>query len=125
MKRVTGIGGVFFKSDDPERLYAWYEEHLGLTRSSGEAVVFKWRQADDGTEGQTVLAIFPRGTDYFHPSRSQFMLNFCVDDLDGLLTALRAEGVEVEEKIEQYDYGRFAWIRDPEGNRIELWEPTK
>ncbi len=125
MKRVTGIGGIFFKSDDPEKLYAWYEEHLCLKRSSGEAVVFKWRHADDGREGTTVWGIFPRSTKYFDPSRSPFMLNFRVDDLDALLAALRAEAVEVDEKIEEYEYGRFAWIMDPEGNRIELWEPPK
>jgi predicted enzyme related to lactoylglutathione lyase len=120
LKRVTGLGGIFFKADDPEKLYAWYEEHLGLKRGSEEAVAFKWRHAEDGKEGTTVWAIFPKNTKYFDPSRSQFMLNFRVDDLDGLLAALRAEGVEVDNKIEEYNYGRFARIMDPEGNRIEL-----
>jgi len=82
MKRVTGIGGVFFKSNDPEKLYARYEEHLGLKPREGEAVVFKWRQADDRTEGRTVLGIFPKSTKYFDPSRSRFMLNFRVHNLD-------------------------------------------
>jgi predicted enzyme related to lactoylglutathione lyase len=125
MKRVTGLGGIFFKSEDPEKLYTWYEEHLGLKRDSSEAVVFKWRDLGDEKEGRTVWGIFAKSSKYFDPSPSQFMLNFRVDDLDALLAALRAEGVKVDEKIEEYDYGRFAWIMDPEGNRIELWEPPK
>ncbi len=120
MRRVNGLGGVFFKADHPDKLYAWYEKHLGLQRQEQEAVVFNWRQADDpGKSGMTVWAIFPKDTKYFDPSRSSFMMNFIVEDLDGLLAALREEGVEVDPKREEYDYGRFAWIMDPEGNRIE------
>ena len=126
MKRVTGLGGIFFKADHPEKLYTWYEKHLGLQRQAQEAVVFNWRQADDPVKsGMTVWAIFPKDTKYFDPSRSSFMMNFIVEDLDGLLAALREEGVEIDPKREDYDYGRFAWIMDPEGNRIELWEPPK
>ena len=126
MKRVSGLGGIFFKADHPEKLYAWYEKHLGLQRQAQEAVVFNWRQADDPEKsGMTVWSIFPKDTKYFYPSRSSFMMNFIVEDLDGLLAALREEGVEVDPKREDYDYGRFAWIMDPEGNRIELWEPPK
>ena len=126
MRRVSGLGGLFFKADHPDKLYAWYEEHLGLQRQAQEAVVFNLRQADDPEEsGMTVWAIFPKDTKYFDPSRSGFMMNFIVEDLDGLLAALREEGVEVDPRREDYDYGRFAWIMDPEGNRIELWEPPK
>jgi len=126
MKRVSGLGGIFFKADHPEKLYAWYEKHLSLQRQAQEAVVFNWRQADDPEKsGMTVWSIFPKDTKYFDPSRSSFMMNFIVEDLDGLLAALREEGVEVDPKREDYDYGRFAWIMDPEGNRIELWEPPK
>ncbi|MGA2608780.1 MAG: VOC family protein [Terriglobia bacterium] len=126
MKRVNGLGGIFFKADHPEKLYAWYEKHLGLQRQAQEAVVFNWRQAHDPEKsGMTVWAIFPKDTKYFDPSRSGFMMNFIVEDLDGLLAALREEGVEVDPRREDYDYGRFAWIMDPEGNRIELWEPPK
>jgi predicted enzyme related to lactoylglutathione lyase len=126
MKRVSGLGGIFFKADHPEKLYAWYEKHLGLQRQAQEAVVFNWRHADDPEKsGMTVWSIFPKDTKYFDPSRSSFMMNFIVEDLDGLLAALREEGVEVDPKREDYDYGRFAWIMDPEGNRIELWEPPK
>jgi predicted enzyme related to lactoylglutathione lyase len=126
MKRVTALGGIFFKADNPEKLYTWYEKHLGLQRQGQEAVVFNWRQADDPEKpGMTVWSIFPKDTKYFDPSRSSFMMNFMVEDLDGLLAALREEGVEVDPRREDYDYGRFAWIMDPEGNRIELWEPAK
>ena len=84
MKRVSGLGGIFFKADHPEKLYAWYEKHLGLQRQAQEAVVFNWRQADDpGKSGMTVWAIFPKDTKYFDPSRSSLMMNFIVEDLDG------------------------------------------
>jgi catechol 2,3-dioxygenase-like lactoylglutathione lyase family enzyme len=125
MERVTGIGGVFFKSKDPEKLGAWYEKHLGLRREpagTGVAVTFPWRD-DHGGDGMTVWSIFPSDTKYFEPSHSGFMVNFRVADLDGLLELLRAEGVEVDPHREDYDYGRFAWIMDPDGNRVELWEP--
>jgi catechol 2,3-dioxygenase-like lactoylglutathione lyase family enzyme len=118
MQRVTGIGGIFFKAKDPDALYAWYEKHLGLRRNSQtQAVVFEGRT-------QTIWSLFPQTTKYFAPSTAAFMLNYRVDDLDALVAALRAEGVEILGR-EDYDYGRFAWIMDPEGNRIELWEPAK
>ncbi len=127
MKRVTGIGGVFFKSGDPEKLYRWYEKHLGVTREPhGQGVAFHWRDADDPqTEGVTAWAIFPKNTKYFDPSPAGHMINYRVDDLDGLLKILKEEGVEIDPHREDYDYGRFAWIMDPDGNRIELWEPPK
>jgi len=124
MNRVTGIGGIFFKADNPERLYTWYEKHLGLKGKPGEGVMFRWPDPDGGVKsGITVFSIFPRDTKYFEPGRADFMINFTVDDLDGLLSALRAEGVEVDPRREEYEYGKFAWIKDPEGNRIELWQP--
>ncbi len=124
MKRVTGIGGIFFKSEDPDRLYAWYEKHLGLKRNAQtQAVVFHSRD-DAGKSAQTIWSLFPKETKYFEPSQAAFMLNYRVDDLDALIAALRAEGIEILGR-EDYDYGRFAWILDPEGNRIELWEPAK
>ncbi len=126
MQRVTGLGGVFFKAEKPDELYEWYEKHLGLKRDSNEAVVFKWRHhVDKEKSGMTVWAIFPRDTRYFDPSQSSFMMNFRVDDLDALLIALQEEGVQIDPHREDYDYGRFAWIMDPEGNRIELWEPPR
>jgi predicted enzyme related to lactoylglutathione lyase len=124
MGRVTGLGGLFFKAENPEALYAWYEKHLGLTRDSEATVTFRWRHQDDKEkEGMTVWAIFPKTTSYFNPSRASFMMNFRVSDLDGLLKVLKEEGVEIDPHRENYEYGRFAWIMDPEGNRIELWEP--
>lgn len=127
MKRVTGIGGVFFKSDDPEKLYRWYEKHLGVMREpNGQGVAFHWRDADDSEKkGFTAWSIFPRESKYFDPSPAGHMINYRVEDLDALLEVLKEEGVEIDPHREDYDYGRFAWITDPEGNRIELWEPPK
>lgn len=125
--RVTGVGGIFFKSDDPEKLYQWYSEHLGIHPApDGTGAVFEWRDADDADKkGMTVWSIFPRNTKYFEPSSSPFMINYRVDDLDALLEGLKKEGVQIDPHREDYDYGRFAWIMDPDGNRIELWEPPK
>lgn len=125
MRRVTGLGGVFFKAEKPEQLYQWYEKHLGIKREPhGQGAAFRWR--DDGdAEGLTAWAIFTKDTDYFNPSKQPFMLNYRVENLDVLLDTLRAEGVWIDPKREDGDYGRFAWIMDPEGNRIELWEPPK
>jgi len=127
MRRVIGLGGVFFKSTDPKNLYAWYERHLGIKEHmEGAGAMFPWRRPEDPSiETSTAWAIFPRDTKYFNPSTASFMLNYQVEDLDALLEALRAEGVTIDPKREDADYGRFAWIIDPEGNRIELWEPTK
>ncbi len=127
MKRVTGIGGIFFKTQDPQALYQWYEKHLGIPRAlDGASATFEWREADDPEgKGMTVWSIFPRDTKYFDPSAAPFMINYRVDDLDALLAALQEEGVKIDPHREDYDYGRFAWIMDPAGNRIELWEPPK
>jgi catechol 2,3-dioxygenase-like lactoylglutathione lyase family enzyme len=122
--KVTGLGGVFFKADDPEGLHAWYERHLGLRKENG-GVFFRWRERDAEAPGTTVWSIFPRDTTYFDPGKAPFMLNYRVDDMDAILTRLRAEGVTVEDRREDGEYGRFAWVMDPEGNRIELWEPPK
>jgi predicted enzyme related to lactoylglutathione lyase len=126
MKRVTGLGGIFLKCKDSEAMYGWYEKHLGIQRDHSQAVSFNWREAEDPDKtGATVWALFPESTKYFEPSRSPFMMNFRVENLEEFLAALRAEGVQVDDKVEPYDYGKFGWIMDPEGNRIELWEPTQ
>jgi len=127
MKRVTGIGGIFFKSESPEKLYQWYEKHLGITRApDGSGVVFEWRDAQESNKtGMTVWSIFPADTKYLGSSTSPFMINYIVDDLDALLKMLQEDGVEIDPHREDYEYGRFAWIADPEGRRIELWEPQK
>jgi predicted enzyme related to lactoylglutathione lyase len=125
MGRVTGIGGIFFKAENPQRLYEWYEKHPGIRQDvADEGASFRWK--DDGDpEGFAAWSIFKKDTDYFPPSTQPFICNFRVEDLDGLQEALRAEGVWIDPKREDYDFGRFAWIMDPEGNRIELWEPPK
>ena len=124
MRRVTGMGGLFFRSRQPEALCEWYEKHLGIQSRPGEGATFQWRDLDNPEKtGDTVWAIFPDATTYFGPSRPAFMMNFRVEKLDRLLDLLRAEGVQVDPKVEEYEYGRFAWITDPEGNRVELWEP--
>jgi catechol 2,3-dioxygenase-like lactoylglutathione lyase family enzyme len=122
MERVTGIGGIFFKARDPERMAAWYREHLGIPLVDGHAD-FIWQDKDHPDQvGRTVWSIFPASTDYFGSSPSPFMINYRVSNLERMLDQLRRGGVKVE-NVEDYDYGRFAWITDPEGNRIELWEP--
>jgi catechol 2,3-dioxygenase-like lactoylglutathione lyase family enzyme len=124
-KRVTGLGGIFFKADDPQKLYQWYEKHLGI-KGGDHGAMFHWRDKEDpNQEGMTIWAIFPRNTGYFKPSDAPFMMNYRVDDLDAVLEALRSEGVTIDPKQENHEYGRFAWIMDPEGNRVELWEPPK
>jgi len=126
MRRVIGIGGIFFKSQDPKKMYAWYERHLGIKYQEGVGATFPWRRAEDASsETVTAWSIFPQNTKYFEPSTAPFMLNYQVEDMDGLLEALRAEGVTIDPKREDCEYGRFAWIIDPDGNRIELWEPPK
>jgi predicted enzyme related to lactoylglutathione lyase len=126
MARATGLGGLFFKAQDPKNLLAWYCKHLGLKGEDYGGVNLLWRD-DDAPEkrGMTVWSPFPADTKYFEPGQKPFMMNFRVDDLDGLLAQLRAAGVTVEDKVEKYDYGKFGWIMDPEGNRIELWEPPE
>ena len=132
MKRVTGIGGIFFKSENAKLLYDWYEKHLGIQRDPhGGGASFPWRelQAADGTqpgpEGLTTWSIFPQTTKHFGASKGGFMFNYRVDNVDALLEDLKKSGVEIDPHREEADYGRFAWITDPDGNRIELWEPPK
>ena len=123
--RVTGIGGIFFKAENPDKLREWYREHLGIKAESWGGAVFKWKRADDsGKSGCTVWSIFPKGTEYFKQSRANWMLNYRVENLDRVLEALADEGVEIDSERQNSEFGRFAWITDPEGNRIELWEPA-
>ncbi|MCC6157670.1 MAG: VOC family protein [Deltaproteobacteria bacterium] len=129
MSHVTGFGGVFFKSKNPEAIRDWYVEHLGLPKSPDGFVVFRWREGGDGEEpgsmASTVWSPFPADTTYFEPSPAPFMINFRVRDLDAALADLRAKGVWVDERIEDSELGRFGWILDPDGNRIELWQPPE
>lgn len=119
MARVTGIGGVFFKSEDPQALLEWYVEHLGLSTEHPGFVVMSWGDAG----GTTIWSPFPADTDYFGSSGSQWMVNYRVDDLDELLAQLRDEGVRVDDETMGDENGKFGWCSDLEGNRIELWEP--
>lgn len=124
MGKVTGIGGIFFKASDPGTSRKWYQEHLGLAIDDYGGSSFLWRERENPTRiGRTIWSPFPQDTKYFDPSRASFMVNFRVDNLDELLAQLRAAGVRVDEKVEEYDYGKFGWIYDPDGNKIELWEP--
>ena len=122
MTRVTGVGGVFLRARDPQALGAWYKRHLGVPYDDGFAKL-KWTE-DSDPDAQTIWAPFDLDTTYFGSHKQQFMLNFRVDDLDALLSDLGASGVEiVPERSEDQTAGRFAWILDCEGNRVELWEP--
>ena len=119
MAKAVGIGGVFLKARNPKELAAWYAEHLGVAAGDDGSIVF------DGPEsaGMTVFAHFPTDTKYFGDGSQQSMVNFRVDNMDEMLVRLAAGGVRIDSKREDHDYGRFAWIWDPDGNRVELWEP--
>jgi predicted enzyme related to lactoylglutathione lyase len=124
MAKVSGIGGIFFKSADAKKLYEWYEKHLGIAGKPDAGAMFPWRRADGGNQEEiTVWSIFPETTKYFKDSKADFMMNYIVDDLDSMLAELRAAGVAVDDKVESHEYGKFGWITDPDGNRIELWQP--
>jgi predicted enzyme related to lactoylglutathione lyase len=123
MARVTGIGGVFFRSHDPKKLAAWYAEHLGIKINDYGGASFEWTDEVPATTGVTAWSIFPADTKYFGPGTQASMINYRVDDLDGLLKQLAAANVTIDPKREDYAYGRFAWITDPDGNRLELWQP--
>jgi len=126
MAKVTGIGGVFFKSSgDHEALAAWYARHLGLALEEWGGAILRW--PDDGADdrGLTVWHVAARDSDWFSPSASSFMINYRVDDLDALLAQLRRDGVEVVGGPETHDNGKFAWIMDPDGNKLELRQPME
>ena len=118
MKRVTGIGGIFFKARDRAALAAWYQKHLGVPVTEHGFAVFEWKGP-----GMTVWNAFAHDTTYFAPSDAPFMINYRVEDLHALLAALRAEGVTVDDKVEESEFGKFGLVLDPEDNRVELWEP--
>jgi len=117
MAKITGLGGAFLRADDPKALYAWYERNLGLASSDGGFTF-----AAETQRAVIAVAFFPRSSKYF-PQSQLAMLNFQVDDLDAVLDKLSAAGVVVDANRESHEYGRFGWFTDPEGNRVELWEP--
>jgi len=120
MERVTGIGGVFFKADDPDKLKAWYRDHLGVPVNERGYVKFVTK---DDPGPCTLWTPFKSDTTYFAPSTKSLMLNFRVRDLHAMLAQLRAAGCAVDEKVDESPFGKFGWVMDPEGNRVELWEP--
>jgi predicted enzyme related to lactoylglutathione lyase len=125
-RRVTGIGGIFFKANNPEQLREWYRRHLGVPIEDWGGAAFQWQSEQNPTgTGTTVWSIFEPDAKYFGPGASRFMINFRVDDLHALLALLREEGCQVEDKTEDSEFGKFGWVTDPEGTRVELWQPPE
>ena len=122
MKRVTGIGGIFFRAKDPKSLCAWYKAHLGIDVQDWGGTAFQWAD-DDPAGGMTVWSVGSGSN--FAPSQAPFMVNYRVADLHALLEQLRGEGCEVLDKVDESEFGKFGWVMDPEGNKVELWEPPK
>jgi predicted enzyme related to lactoylglutathione lyase len=124
MRRVTGIGGIFFKAKDPVALRAWYQKHLGIDVQQWGGTAFTWTdEAGKPATGTTVWNIGDAANDYYAPSKAPFMINYRVADLAALLQALRQEGCNVLDKVDDSEYGKFGWVMDPEGNKVELWQP--
>ncbi len=125
MKRVTGIGGIFFKCEDTAKQKSWYQKHLGMEMNDWGGAIFWWRDTNQPEKKcSTSWSTFKNDTNYFDPSKKPFMFNYRVENLEALLKVLKEEGVEQVGEIEEYEYGKFGWIMDPEGNKIELWEPV-
>ena len=124
MQRVTGIGGIFFKAKDAKAMHAWYKRHLGIDVQPWGGASFDWTDADGKpVGGTTAWLIASEGSDQFPPGTAPFMVNYRVHDLHALLAALRDEGCHVLEKVDDSEYGKFGWVIDPEGNKVELWQP--
>jgi predicted enzyme related to lactoylglutathione lyase len=123
MQRVRGIGGVFFRARDKAALSRWYADNLGVPAEQWGGAVFRWQQPGDPGDDMTIWSPFAADSRYFEPGRADFMVNFVVDDLDAMLAQLRAAGAQVDSRTERSEYGYFGWVVDPEGNRIELWQP--
>ena len=121
-KRVTGIGGIFFKTKNPDKTKEWYKTHLGLN-TDDYGCTFWWKD-ENGNKCSTQWSPFKENTEYFAPSQKDFMVNYRVENLEDLLQILKAEGVTIVGDMQTYDYGKFGWILDPDGNKIELWEPV-
>lgn len=124
MKRVTGIGGVFFKARDPKALGQWYAKHLGIAVEDWGGAAFRWAgEHNPQGVGTTIWSPFAADTTYFAPGTASFMINYRVEDLHAVLALLRSEGCQVDDKVEESEFGKFGWVIDPEGNKIELWQP--
>jgi predicted enzyme related to lactoylglutathione lyase len=124
VKRVTGIGGIFFKAKDAPALREWYKRHLAIDVQEWGGAAFTWTDSDGTpTGGMTIWSVAPENGSQFAPSSASFMINYRVEDLHAVVSALRAEGCNVLDKIDESEYGKFAWVIDPEGNKVELWQP--
>ena len=124
MKRVTGIGGIFFKAKDAPALQAWYKRHLAIDVQAWGGTAFSWVDSEGKPSGgTTVWSVSPEESEQFAPSKASFMINYRVEDLHALVLLLKAEGCNVLDKIDDSEYGKFAWVIDPEGNKVELWQP--
>lgn len=122
--KVTGLGGIFFKAENPDSLKKWYDKNLGLPCDQ-YGHMFSWRKPENPDEiGYTQFSVFDKNTDYLNPGKKEFMINFRVENLEELIDQLKEDGMQVIGEIETYDYGKFGWVMDPEGNKIELWEPV-
>ena len=123
MKKVTGIGGIFFKCKDPNKMKDWYRDNLGM-ETNDYGAVFEWYEGTDSTKkGQTTWSLFKESTKYFEPSEKDFMINYRVENLEAMVEDFKKNGVTVLDEIASYDYGKFVHILDAEGNKVELWEP--
>lgn len=125
MKRVTGLGGIFFKASNPEKIREWYKIHLGIESESWGAQLYWGDETNPNQPGYNVWSPFKADTTYFEPSEKQFMINFRVENLKELVSLLKSEGIEILGEMVEDDFGKFAYIMDPEGNKLELWEPPK
>lgn len=124
MAKVTGIGGVFFKStSDHKKLAEWYSKNLGMPLESWGGAILKWADDKLGDEGQTVWHVAEKSTQWFSPSPASFMINYRVDNMDEMLAHLKRNGVEIVKGPDADDNGKFLWVLDPDGNKVELWEP--
>lgn len=123
MARITGIGGVFFKSKNKEALAQWYQKNLGLKPEVWGGAVLQWSEDKAEDKGATVWMVHENDTNHFSPSGSSFMINYRIDDMDGMVAQLKQNGVEIEKGPESHENGKFLWVMDPDGNKVELWEP--
>lgn len=125
MARVTGIGGVFFRAKDTKALAAWYAEHLGLKLEDFGGAILKWPEDKANDDGLTVWHLSEQSSEWFSPSESSFMINYRIDDMAGMIEQLKRGGVAIVKGPEQHENGQFVWVMDPEGNKVELWEPRR
>ena len=125
METVQGIGGVFFKGRDKEAVIAWYRDVLGVPMASWGGTAFRWAEQHAAEDASTTFSVFDGDSGYFAPSEAPFMINFRVRDLDAMLAQARAAGGWVDDKVEESEYGRFGWVLDPDGNKVELWQPPE